>query len=93
MNYNVEISSAYDILANIVDERTVDVNITEDVIEYNVELQSIIELNNIEYATKSSAVDAGMFGDKAFDDDYLYICTKSGAAGSAIWKKILLINT
>ena len=46
-----------------------------------------------EYATKSSSVDAGTIGDNAYDDDYHYVCTTTGTAGNAIWKKIPLLNT
>jgi len=44
-------------------------------------------------ATKASAVDAGVKMDLAFDDDYLYICTVTGSAGSATWKKTPLLRT
>lgn len=50
-------------------------------------LVDYIETQTIEYATKSSAVDAGTLGQMAYDDDWLYICVVEGAPGSAIWKK------
>jgi len=39
------------------------------------------------YTAKDSATDSGTRGDMAFDDDYIYVCTTTGAAGAAIWKK------
>ena len=42
------------------------------------------------YGAKSSAVDAGTKGDTSYDDDYLYVCVKTGVAGAATWKKIPL---
>ena len=43
--------------------------------------------------TKTSASDAGTFGQTFTDDDYIYVCVQTGGAGSAIWKKIpLLLN-
>ena len=45
------------------------------------------------YGTKSSAVDAGLLGQEAFDDDWEYKCTQSGTAGHAIWKKKPLMRT
>jgi hypothetical protein len=47
----------------------------------------------IEYATKKTGIDAGYLGQRAFDDDYWYVCTKEGEAGVAIWKKSMLFNT
>ena len=34
-----------------------------------------------------SSQHGGKIGDVSITDDYLYICVKGGAAGSAIWKK------
>lgn len=45
------------------------------------------------YGTKSSAVDAGVLGQEAFDDDWEYKCTQTGTAGNAIWKKKPLMRT
>lgn len=42
---------------------------------------------------KSSASDAGLFGEISIDNDYLYVCVQSGEAGSAIWKKSLMFQT
>lgn len=42
---------------------------------------------------KSSATDAGTIGQISLGDDYLYVCTRSGTAGNAIWKKALLFLT
>jgi hypothetical protein len=42
---------------------------------------------------KSSTIDAGTFKDISIGDDYLYICTQTGTAGNAIWKKTVLFNT
>jgi len=44
-------------------------------------------------SSKSSAVDAGTQGDLAYDDDYVYVCTTTGTAGNAIWKRIPLLRT
>lgn len=41
---------------------------------------------------KSSATDAGAFGDVSLGDDYLYICTTAGTAGNAVWKKTPLFK-
>lgn len=50
-------------------------------------LLDYIDTQALEYATKSSAVDAGSLGQMAYDDDWLYICVVEGAPGSAVWKK------
>ena len=42
---------------------------------------------------KSSAVDAGSFGDISVTDDYTYFCVKTGSAGNAIWKKSIMFLT
>ena len=42
---------------------------------------------------KESASDAGIEGQESWDDDFLYKCVSSGAAGYAIWKKIPLLKT
>lgn len=41
---------------------------------------------------KSSATDAGTVKDVSLGDDYLYICTTTGTAGNAIWKKTPLFK-
>jgi hypothetical protein len=43
--------------------------------------------------TKQSGTDAGVAGELAYDDDYLYICTTGGAAGVAVWKRVALAIT
>jgi hypothetical protein len=45
------------------------------------------------YGSKSSAVDKGKRGQVSFDDDYCYVCTHSGVAGEAVWKKFPLMKT
>ena len=42
---------------------------------------------------KTSAVDAGILWQMSIEDDYIYICVKTGTAGNAIWKKALLFAT
>ena len=42
---------------------------------------------------KSSATDEGTLWDMSIDDDYLYICVKTGTVGNAIWKKTVLFQT
>ena len=42
---------------------------------------------------KSSAIDAGSFGDISVTDDYTYFCVKAGSAGNAIWKKSIMFLT
>jgi hypothetical protein len=42
---------------------------------------------------KSSATDAGNFGEVSLGDDYVYFCTQTGTAGNAVWKKTVLFNT
>lgn len=42
---------------------------------------------------KSSSLDAGTIKDISLGDDYLYICTQTGTAGNAIWKKIPLFKS
>ena len=42
---------------------------------------------------KSSAIDAGTFGDISLTDDYMYVCTQTGTAGNAIWKKVVMFQT
>jgi len=42
---------------------------------------------------KSSAIDAGTFGQTSSDDDYLYVCIQTGTAGNAIWKRIPLLQS
>ena len=43
--------------------------------------------------TKSSAVDAGTFGEIYADNDYIYVCVLTGTAGNAIWKRTVLFTT
>ena len=42
---------------------------------------------------KSSASDAGTFGDISITNDYTYFCVQSGSAGNAIWKKTIMFLT
>lgn len=42
---------------------------------------------------KESVSDEGIAGQESWDDDYLYKCVVSGAAGFAIWKKIPMLKT
>jgi len=45
------------------------------------------------YGAKSSAVDAGVLGQAAYDDDYIYRCVVAGTAGNATWKRTILLTT
>lgn len=47
----------------------------------------------ISEGAKSSSTDAGTLGDISVTDDYLYVCTQTGTAGNAIWKKIVMFAT
>ena len=42
---------------------------------------------------KASATDAGTFGQMSLTDDYLFVCVRTGEAGSAIWKKTSINQT
>lgn len=42
---------------------------------------------------KSSAIDSGNIFDMSITDDYMFICVKTGSAGNAIWKKVVLFGT
>jgi hypothetical protein len=42
---------------------------------------------------KSTATDAGTFGDVSLTDDYVYVCVQTGTTGNAIWKKAVLFAT
>lgn len=42
---------------------------------------------------KSTASDAGIFGQTSMDDDYIYVCTQTGTAGNAVWKKIPIVES
>jgi hypothetical protein len=44
-------------------------------------------------ATKSSASDAGTQDQTAWDNDFVYICTHTGTAGNAVWKKFKIVLT
>lgn len=48
---------------------------------------------NVFEGARSSATDAGTFGDISLTDDYTYFCVKSGSAGNAIWKKSVMFIT
>lgn len=53
----------------------------------------IIRKNPITEATRQTGVDGGVKGEKAFDDDYEYLCVEGGEPGIAIWKKSVLTTT
>jgi hypothetical protein len=42
---------------------------------------------------RETGIDSGICPSFAVTDDYLYVCVKSGDAGSAVWKKVLLFHT
>lgn len=42
---------------------------------------------------RQTGVDAGIFKQISFTDDYTYYCVRGGAAGQAIWKKTILFQT
>ena len=42
---------------------------------------------------KYSSVDAGTWGQVSLADDYVYYCVKTGTAGNAIWKKVIMFQT
>ena len=48
---------------------------------------------NVFEGARSSANDAGTFGDISLTDDYTYFCVQSGSAGNAIWKKSIMFIT
>ena len=48
---------------------------------------------NVMTGARSSAVDAGNFGEISLADDYVYFCVLSGTAGNAVWKKSLMFST
>lgn len=48
---------------------------------------------NVFEGARSSANDAGTFGDISITDDYAYFCVQSGSAGNAIWKKTVMFQT
>ncbi len=45
MDFQVNISSVYNITANIIDRKVFDVTITNEVYDYKVDLQSIVQVN------------------------------------------------
>ena len=47
----------------------------------------------IPFGTKSSSLDPGTQGQRSMDDDYFYLCTQSGAAGDAVWKRIPIFKS
>ena len=47
----------------------------------------------VPFGTKSSALDAGQQGEQSMDDDYFYLCTQSGTAGNATWKRIPIFKS
>ena len=48
---------------------------------------------NVMEGEKASSTDAGTLFDMSITDDYGYLCTKTGIAGNAIWKKFVLFQT
>lgn len=42
---------------------------------------------------KATDTNSGTFGEMSLTDDYLFVCVKTGTAGSAIWKKSPLHQT
>ena len=44
-------------------------------------------------STKSSAVSPGTQDQTAWDNDFVYICTHTGTAGNAVWKKFKVVLT
>lgn len=46
--------------------------------------------NQLVEVCEKTAEDPGTRGDWALGDDYLYLCTQTGEAGFAIWKRIPL---
>lgn len=66
----------------------------ESEIIYSKDTESITYSDIItDHTAKSSADDAGMQGQMAHNDDYVYVCTTTGTAGNAIWKRIPLLRT
>lgn len=48
----------------------------------------LVQFQQILEGDKSSSTDAGEWSQISLGDDYLYVCTKTGTAGNAIWKKM-----
>jgi len=59
----------------------------------NIKIVPLSSSVSLLYGTKKSGIDGGSIGEIYFDDDYLYICTKAGVPGVAVWKKVSLANT
>jgi len=97
--FEVDFALVYNIDVDLAPSQEFEIDLGgPDVIE--IDFQSLIqEINitntfvNVEEATKSSAIDAGEANDLARDDDYFYVCTTTGTAGNAIWKKAVLLRT
>lgn len=47
----------------------------------------------VDTGEKTSASDAGTFGEMSIVDDYLYMCVQTGTVGNAIWKRAPLFAT
>lgn len=47
----------------------------------------------VPFGAKQSSIDAGALGEFSVDDDYLYICVIAGGAGSAVWKRIAMMQS
>jgi len=45
------------------------------------------------WGEKATGIDAGVFGEISLTDDEIFICVKSGAIGTAIWKVTQLVKT
>jgi hypothetical protein len=57
------------------------------------QVQELLDLIEIGVGAKSSAIDAGYYGQRSLTDDYIYFCVQAGTAGNAIWKSIPLSIT
>jgi hypothetical protein len=42
---------------------------------------------------KITGRDAGLLGQQSRTDDFIYVCTKAGDAGVAVWKKFILFRS
>lgn len=61
--------------------------------EWLASLVGPMGMNNLLEGEKRSSRDAGQLWDMSLTDDYVYVCTRAGAAGQAIWKKFLLFTS
>ena len=49
--------------------------------------------DDLSEGAKNTATHEGILWQMSIEDDYIYICVKTGTAGNAIWKKALLFAT